>query len=103
MGSNSMNKYHLAFYIFVALAAAHQAPPKVSPLPPSTPVVTPAPRSPEIMLASHAAFERAPSPPYRPPVAALEALGAQHDPQESVRELLGLLVQHLDENFGRRT
>jgi hypothetical protein len=61
----------LAFYLFVALAAAHQAPPKVSP-PPPVPVVTPSPRLPETMLA--AAFGL--GSPRVPNVQALDKLNA---------------------------
>jgi hypothetical protein len=50
-----MSKYRLAFQIFVALSGAHLAPPKVSPPPPPAPVMTPAPRHPETMLASNVA------------------------------------------------
>jgi hypothetical protein len=45
----------IAFYLFVALSAAHQAPPKVAPLPPPSmmpaPAPAPKPKLPETMLA----------------------------------------------------
>jgi hypothetical protein len=53
-----MSKYHIAFYIFVALEGLHQAPLRVSLMPPAAPAMTPAPRLPETMLASRVAFER---------------------------------------------
>jgi hypothetical protein len=55
-----VTNYRAAFMLFVAMSAAHQAPPKFEPLPPpsmwpsppSLPSVTPPPRSPEIMFAA---------------------------------------------------
>jgi hypothetical protein len=52
-----MSKYRILLYLAVVLSAAAHAPPRVPPAPmpaisPAAPILTPAPRSPETMIAA---------------------------------------------------